>query len=139
MPNALDLITPENLSKELLYDLFESVFMDVSYDKDGDLLVHEDVRCFVFPDNDSKDKIRLVTMFGFNPSVGEVDRLRSVNFINEKYIIARAYSTQNDTLSFDYEILIKGGITKKNLVLSVKRFCTIPRLAVREFAQGLVE
>lgn len=138
MSNSSDLITPENLSKELLYNLFEAAFMDVSYDKDGDILVQEDVRCFVMPNEDGKDRIRLLTMFGFEPLSSEIDRLRCVNLINEKYLVVRAYSTDNNTLSFDYEILIRGGITKKNLVLSIKKFCSIPRLAVREFAQGLV-
>lgn len=133
-----NLIIPENLSKELLYDLFEAAYMDVSYDKDGDIFVQEDVRCFVMPNEDKKDRIRLLTMFGFEPLSSEIDRLRCVNLINEKYLIVRAYSTDNNTLSFDYEIIIKGGITRKNLVLSVKRFCGIPRLAIQEFAQGLV-
>lgn len=32
-----DLITPENLSKELLYSIFDAAFMEASWDSEGDL------------------------------------------------------------------------------------------------------
>jgi hypothetical protein len=137
-PMPEDLITPENLSKELLYSIFDAAYMDVSYDSDGDLMIQDDVRCFVIPNEKTKDRIRLFTLFGFNPESSELDRLESVNRINNTYIMVRATSSNNDTLFFDYDICVKGGITRKNLVLTVKRFCSIPRDAVSEYCKGIV-
>lgn len=132
-----NLITPENVSISMLYDLFERAFIDVSFDQDGDLMVSEDVKCFVFINESGCDRIRLLTLFGLDPKASRSDCLECVNRINSEYVLVRAYLGP-ETLAFDHEILIKGGITQKNFILTVKRFCTIPRQAVREYGQDIV-
>ncbi len=132
-----DLITPENLSKELLKSVFDTALMDVSYDRDGDLKVKDRVTCFVHP-NDQKDKIRLVTYFGFKSEASQQQRLECANHINHEYIIVRA-AVISDVLKFDYDLPITGGITKKALILTFKRFCSIPHDAVAEFGKEIVE
>lgn len=131
------LITPDNVSISMLYDLFERAFMDVSFDKDGDLMVSEEVKCFIFINEANCDRIRLLTLFGLDPQASRSECLEAVNRINSEYVLVRAY-LGSETLAFDYEILIKGGITQKNFVLTVKRFCSIPRQAVREYAQDII-
>jgi hypothetical protein len=133
-----DLITPENLSKELLYGIFDSALMDVSYDTDGDVLVKEGVKCCVLV---NKERIKLLAIFG-TKQASRNELLRCVNSINEKYIVVKAYipsDPDRNVLYFEFDILVKGGITPKNLVFSVKRFCAIPIEALTEFAEGLVE
>ena len=133
-----DLITPENLSKSLLKSVFDGAFMDVLVDEDGDLLVKEDITCFILISENSKDKIRLLTLFGINPTVNPSKVLECVNTINSTYVMTRAFSDSIERLAFDYHIYIKGGITKKNLVLAVKYFCSIPRQAVEECARDIL-
>lgn len=132
-----DLITPENLSKEMLKAIFDDAMLETSFDADGDLRVREDISCFVLPKN---DRIRLLSVFGFKPNVSLQKRLEFVNRINSEYIIIRAtVGSRNDTLFFDYDISIKGGITKKALVLATRRFLSIPRPAIQEYGSDLVE
>lgn len=132
-----DLITPENVSKEMLKAIFDNAMLETSFDSDGDLRVREDISCFVLP---KTDRIRLLSVFGFKPNVSLQKRLEFVNRINSEYIIIRAtVGSRNDTLFFDYDISIKGGITKKALVLATRRFLSIPRPAIQEYGSDLVE
>ncbi len=134
-----DLITPDNLSKELLYSIFESAFMDVSYDGDNDVVVEEDVKCIILFNEAQKDRIRLLTIFGIDADASQSEKLQCVNDINANYVIVRASLGKNsDVLYFDYDISLKGGITKKNFVLTVKRFCSIPRSALSEYGGNIV-
>ena len=133
-----ELITPDNLTKEYLKSIFDAAFMDTCYDDDGDLKVKERINCFVLPDKDRKDRVRLMTMFGFKPDTSELLRLQAVNRINAGYLIVKANVAENDTLMFTWDIPIAGGITKKAFVLAVKRFCFIPHDAIDDCAKDVV-
>ncbi len=133
-----ELITPENLSKELLKSVLDAAFMETSYDSDGDLKVKERLNCFLFP-NKKKDKVQLMAQFGFKSDASELLRLQAVNRINDEYIIVRAVADKNDTLRFTWDIPIAGGITKKAFVLAVKRFCSIPHDAVADCAKDVTD
>ena len=53
-----DLITPDNLSKELLQSIYDDAYMNVSFDNDGDLKVSDGgINCLVLP-SDRSDRIR---------------------------------------------------------------------------------
>ena len=133
-----ELITPENLSKEYLKSILDAACMDTSYDSDGDLMVKEDIKCFVKPTKDMS-WIRMFTIFGVKEESSRLARLECVNKINDEYLIVRASVTDNDSLFFDYQIPVAGGITKKAFVIALKRFCSIPRDAVSEHGVNVVE
>jgi hypothetical protein len=133
-----ELITPDNLSKELLKSVLDAAFMETSFDSDGDLKVKEGVNCFVLPNEERKDRVQLMALFGFKPEASELLRLQAVNRINAEYIIVRAVVGKNDTLRFTWDIPIAGGITKKAFVLAVKRFCSIPHNSVADCASDVV-
>ena len=133
-----DLITPENLSKELLESIYDSAFFETSWDDDGDLVIKDQIRCLVMP-NEEKNRIQLVSLFGFAPRSRMSKRLECVNKINSEYIMVTAVAGANDTLQFKYDIYVEGGITKKNLVLATKRFLSIPVPATAEHGGNLVE
>lgn len=132
-----ELITPENVTKEMLKDVFDAAFMESSFDKEGDLVVRDDVNCYVLL-SEKKDRIALLTMFGFEDGVSELKRLQCVNNINARYIMIRAVSGANNILRFEYDIMLNGGVSRKALVLTVKRFCAIPRSAVSDFGADIV-
>jgi len=132
------LITPENLSKELLKSVLDAAFIETSFDSDGDLKVREGVNCFVFPNDERKDRVRLLALFRFKPEASELLRLQAVNRINAEYIIVRAVVGKNDTLQFTWDIPIAGGITKKAFALAVKRFCSIPHASIADCANDVV-
>ena len=133
-----ELITPDNLSKELLKSVLDAAFMETSFDSDGDLKVKDSVNCFIFPNEERKDRVRLLTFFGFKPEASELLRLQAVNRINAEYIIVRAVVGNNNAMRITWDIPIAGGITKKAFVLAVKRFCSIPHDAVSDCAKDVV-
>jgi len=134
-----ELITPDNLSKEMLKATLDAALMDTSYDKDGDILVKDVISVWVLPNAERKDRIKLLSIFGFEPSASQLQRLECVNKINSEYIVVKAYVGQKDTLRFDYDIMVAGGVTKKAFVLAVRRFCSIPRAASAEHGAGLIK
>ena len=134
-----ELITQDNLSKELLKSVLDAAFMETSFDDDGDLKVKDEVSCFVFPNLERKDKVQLLAIFGFKSEASELQRLQAVNRINEKYIIVKAVAGNNDQLRFSWDIPIAGGITKKAFVIALKRFCSIPHDAVADCANDVVD
>jgi len=137
---ADEMITPDNLSKELLKSVLEAAYMDVSFDKDGDIKVKEKVTCFVFPNEKWKDRVTLCAIFGFKPNVSREERLECANRINSEYAIIRAVVGKNDTLRFTYDVLLEGGgISRKAFVLQLKRFCSIPHDAVADCGGDMVE
>lgn len=133
-----DLITPENLSKEFLATIYESAFMETSWDDDGDLRVKDGIRCFVLP-TQNKDRIQFLTLFKFVSNSSEAQRLQCVNNINREYIMVVASAGAKDLLQFKYELYVEGGITKKNLILATKRFLSIPQSALSEHGSGIIE
>jgi len=132
-----DLVTPDNLSKELLKSLFDSAFLETSWDDEGDLRVKDRIRCFALP-SENKDRIRLLAIFGFKDGATPAQRLECVNNINREYIMVRAAIGSNGVLRFDHDIYVKGGVTKKNVVLATKRFLSIPLEAIEDHGKELV-
>jgi hypothetical protein len=133
-----ELITPDNLSKELLKSVLDTALMDTSYDKDGDLKVRDSVVCFVLPNKDRKDRVLLQAIFGFKPEATELARLQAVNRINTEYAMVKAFTGPNNILAFTWDIPIAGGITPKAFGMAVKRFCNIPQAAIRDCASDVV-
>lgn len=138
-PMSDNMITAENLSVEMLKEIFEAAFMDATIDEDGDLLVKEACKVFVRPDLERKNSIRFFTLFGFNDSASKMDRFECANKINNEYLMVTACATDNCGLIFRYDLAIEGGIPKKGLVLAFKRFASIPHAAAADHGQGLLD
>ena len=132
-----DLITSDNVSAELVKSVFDAAFMEASIDSDGDVLVKDAVRVFVrVPEK--KDRLRMFCLFGFKSNSSQLAQLQCVNLINAEYLIVSA-SVQNGKLIFRYDLLLGGGLTKKALVMAVKRFAMIPQEAVADHGKEIVE
>ena len=131
-----ELITPENLSTPMLKALFDSAFMETHLDQEGNLKVKDRVNLHIRP---REDRIRIYAIFGFKPTAPLERRLEFVNRVNQEFIIARATAVDGDILAFDYDIPVAGGITKKAVILLVKRFMNIPHAAVLEYGMDIVE
>jgi hypothetical protein len=141
-----DMITPENQSIAILKAAFDAAYMDVSLDKDGELKVKDACTVFVKPDLERKNLIRLESYFAFTEGSAMIDRLKCVNQINQEYLVVCASTFVNDDddedialLTFRYDLLLDGGMTKKALVLGLKRFAAIPHQAIQEYGGDIVE
>lgn len=53
-----EMISPQNVFTELLKSIFEKAFMEVSLDKDGDVVVEGDVRTYIMPKGNEKTRIK---------------------------------------------------------------------------------
>lgn len=132
------LITPENLTKDLLKVILDSAMIDNSFNSNGWLVATETIKVLVSPEGEKKDRIHLWSIFTLKEGLDELDLLRVVNKINEELVIVRAYiDNDKDSLFFDWSIPVMGGITPKNFVLALKRFSTIPHIAFEKYGQGI--
>jgi hypothetical protein len=133
-----DLITPENVSTALLKSIFEAAYMDIDYISDHDLLVVKELglRCFVLPDQRT-ECISLVVQFSIKQNIPDAEKFRVVNEIHSNYVMVRAMFV-DDSLRFDYHINLQGGVLKKTLVMTVKRFLSIPHSVIDDYAKHLI-
>jgi hypothetical protein len=136
--NPGDLLTAENISRETLKSIFDAALMEYSVDKDGDIMVQDQCKCYVILDKE-KRRIRLHTQYVFKPESTEKQRLECCNRITLEYLFVRAASGKNNKLQFTYDLNLEGGVTKKALALLVKRFSAIAPMAVREYGDKIVE
>jgi hypothetical protein len=134
---AEELINQDNLSKEFLKSVLDAAYMDAVIDEDGYLVVRDE-GCFIFISK-ANDRIGLLTgWFDFEPSASQLQKLEFVNQINNEYVMVRAVVRKDGNLQFGFDISVAGGITKKAFVVAVKRFCSLPRLAIRDHGAGIV-
>src|SRR5438876_2398803 len=115
-----ELIYPENLTKDGLRDLFLAAYMDASFDDDGDVMVKESYRSYLIPSSDAA-WIRVYSPFKANEAATQEDKLAYCTKVNSDLIIVRAYVTDKGGFIFEEYLPVEGGITKRALVLAVRR------------------
>ena len=135
---AEEMITTENLSLDLLKGVFDAAYMDYTMESDKEIRVQEACKVFVLPNLERKDRIRLYAIFGFSDGSRPQERLHCVNKINEEYIMVTACATDNGLLVFRYDLMLEGGLPKKALVHTLKRFAAIPHAAVQDHGGDIV-
>jgi hypothetical protein len=133
---SVDLITPENVSIDLLNGIF-AAYMNTYFDEDGDLIVKGECQVYVTI-NPDKSSIRLMTIFRIRDEISQEIRLDAVNKINNDYMIVKAHCSDNNKLIFTYYYMLPGGLTKNALVRGVKLFDSIPRAAIYDYAKDIV-
>lgn len=124
-----ELVYPQDISKEMLYLLLEGVYFECELDSDGDVLVYDPITCLVKPVTDNK-QILLRTGFQTGSDATREEKLEVVNRINDEKLMIRAIVEKDDAISFDYFIPTDGGITKGNIVRSIRRFTALVRAIV---------
>jgi hypothetical protein len=132
---SVDIITPENVSVELLNGIL-AAYLDITFDEDGFLLVKGDCSVYVTVTPD-KSAIRLVTVFRMKDESSPEERFAAVNRINSDYMI-KAYCSEDNKLIFSDYFLLAGGLTRKAFMLGTKRFDSIPRAAISVHAEHLI-
>ncbi len=137
---AIELVTPDNVSVEMLRDLYEAAYMDVTLDEEhGVLRLREELAARAHL-SESKERIQLLAVYGVKEEAQRIERLELVNRINENYVLIRAGIDDDGDLWFDYCILVKGGLTKKAIVQATRAFLMLVPKAVNECDEdGIVE
>jgi hypothetical protein len=124
-----DLILPEAVSTDSLRELFEQAYMEVSVDSDGELVVKEDYLCYLRPDQDGR-LILVYAVFGAAKGAQDADKLAFVNYVNDQIKLIRASISASGRFTFDYYIPVDGGVSRRSLVLAVRRFLSCLRQAI---------
>jgi len=130
-----EIVSKDNLSKELLREVFEDAYMEVTYDSDGDLMIKDQYTHYVEVDKDSRFVAYRCNLRG-NENATEMDRFKYVGMINREVIAIRVAETQSG-YSFDCYLWVEGGVTKRNIVLTFKRFASLVEYALSKAPEGL--
>lgn len=134
---ADDLITSENLTNEFLKSVYEAAFMETKIDQHGHLLVKDASNwLYVFPSKDMA-RIQLLAAYGSKEGSNRTDLVEFANRVNREYIMIRTTIQDNGQVFFDHDINVSGGITKKALVFTTKRFFNIPNQAIQSHGSGI--
>jgi hypothetical protein len=137
MAEPEELLEPEQISPEMLKDLFTDAFMDASIDKDGDVQVVETYRSYVVPGNENK-WIRVYAIFGYNEAATLEDKMDFVNRVNAELVIVRAYVDTTGRFIFEHYLPVEGGITRKAVVLATRRFHRLLEAAIRKDEKNVI-
>jgi hypothetical protein len=132
-----EFIYPEGISADALKSLFEEAYMDVSVDTDGDLIVKDNYRCYLRPDPDGR-LISIYAIFGCNAESLQADKLAYINRVNDQVKLIRASVSANGKFFFDYYLSVEGGISKRSIVMAVRRFFSCLGSALREDTDNVV-
>ena len=125
-----ELVQPEQVNAEMLRKLFADAYMDASIDKYGDTLIVETYRSNVVPDLDGT-WLRVYAVFEANPDAAPDDKLQYANRINREMVIVRVHVQESGRFTFEHFLPLEGGITRKALVLAVRRFNRLLEAAIR--------
>ena len=132
-----EFIYPEGINTESLKALFEEAYMEVSLDTDGDLIVKDNYRCYLRPDTDGR-LISIYAIFGANAEALQPDKLAYINLVNDQVKLIRASVSANGKFFFDYYLSVEGGISKRAVVMAVRRFFSCLGSALREDTGNVV-
>jgi hypothetical protein len=132
-----EFIYPEGINADALKQLFEEAYMEVSVDTDGDLIVKDNYRCYLRPDPDGR-LISIYAIFGAAPEALPPDKLAYINRVNDQVKMIRASVSANGKFFFDYYLSVEGGISKRAIVMSVRRFFSCLGSALREDTGNVV-
>jgi hypothetical protein len=135
---SIEILTPETITPELLFEIYEQAYMDVTLDdENGVIRIKEELLARAHL-SESKERLQFVAVYGIKDEAQRIDRLELVNRINENYVMIRAGIDDDGDLWFDYCMLIKGGVTKKAIVQATRIFLMLVPKAVNEYDEDSI-
>lgn len=119
-----EVITPENLSVEILREALEAAHMNIIDDDPPCLMIEEGVTLIIAPDLELRNRISISTALKFKKGHTMNDYLDCVNTINLGCIFIKSAVLDRDDphLALTLDLMIDGGLTKKNFILTVRQF-----------------
>jgi hypothetical protein len=128
-PTSNDVLPAEQISSEALRSLFESAMFDFTVDDDGDIVVRDGYTVLV---TGGKNRfVRLMSIFSFKPDISSEAKFHFCNRINDELVAIRASAHGPDSLVVDWYLPTDGGITKKAVVMGLRKFLKMLDLIAR--------
>jgi hypothetical protein len=82
--------------------------------------------------------VSIYAIFGAAESAAAADKLAYINRVNDQVKLIRASVSANGKFFFDYYLTVEGGISKRTIVMSVRRFFSCLGSALREDTGNVV-
>ncbi|MFM9959821.1 MAG: YbjN domain-containing protein [Planctomycetaceae bacterium] len=131
-----DMFTPEDVSIESLRAVFDAAMMETRLDSDGDIVVQDSIKVCVTVRPASG--IRFLAAYGVKPGVREEAGHALCNRINDGLIVIRASMHGPTTLLLDWYLPVRGGIGRKAVVLSFRKFVELVEAIGKYDTDGIV-
>lgn len=136
-----EILAEHEVTTQRIQQLFESAFLPIDVDEDGDLVVRDEgINTFVMLDEDKK-LISFFTMWRFREGVSEADRTAFCNELNDDLILVR-FSTRaipRPRLICDYQFLYEGGILPHQVIYAYRTFHRVCAGAMRRDKDDLID
>lgn len=134
-----DLVTLGVLNSDYLHAIYGAAYFDCEQYSDGDCIITErGLKCIATLRH--HDEIDLAIVFQLKTDISSEKKLECANRINDRYIITRASVTKDaSVLVCDYHIFLKGGVSRKAIVLGTRKFIEVTRQAVDEYASDIIQ
>ena len=132
-----EFLSGEGMTAESLKVIFDEAYMETSIDSDGDLVIKDGYRCFLKPDPDGR-LLAACSIFGAADGASPQAKLEFVNRVNDQVKVIRASVMKDGRYFFDYYVPVEGGITKKAVVLAVRRFLSCLSSAMAQDTDNVV-
>jgi hypothetical protein len=133
------IITPENVTKELLKAICDAAYMETSVDADGDVVVRDGgIRGYLILSSHHRH-IRIMAQFSVTEGANKFEVLEFLNRVNDEYVLVRCALINNGKgVRFDHYVCLPGGVRPANLVQTIKRFLSIPPDAIKEHGNAFI-
>lgn len=116
----MEMISVENVNRDLIGQLFESAFFNTALDDKGSLFIKDKFRVYI--DIGKKNQnITFSVYFNFQEAVGDDERKALVDAINTGLMQIKSVLS-NNILTIEYDLWIEGGVLPKNIVLAYRSF-----------------
>ena len=132
-----EILSAQQLTREGLMAIFDAAFMAYHLDGDGDIVVDDNYNILVMLSAE-KQTLTLLSSFRASPEVTPIELYTYVNGVNDNLIGIRAYVTPKPSVCFDFTLLTNGGLTARQIVLSIRRFSNLLGAALRRDTTNVI-
>jgi hypothetical protein len=123
---------PDDITLETIYNLLDDALFEVELDEENQsILLREDILARLRL-AESNDRLLCICYYKIREDAQRIDRLELVNRINEQYVLIRAGIDDDGDLWFDYCLVLKGGVSRKQVAHAVRMFLKVAELAVKD-------
>jgi hypothetical protein len=125
-------IPEDEVTKQAIFDLFQTAYMKVSWDDDGDVRVHSESgpRVCIIVDEERKH-LRFLCFYRFDSEATEFQKLQFVNTLNDTMLMLR-FALDGDSMLIDYYISFEEGVLPYQVVSAARRMSKIAVSAIAE-------
>lgn len=135
----VDIVSKDNLSKDLIKTIFENAYMDIKIKENGDLVLTDSWPIYI----DIDQQKRFLTFSVYWPvvdSASDADKFTLMNTLSKDILCISSYfSDKENLLSIKYDFWIEGGVTVKNIISTEKILVKCLGLALEKDVKRIIK